>query len=92
MACRQCGQCCVYAIVPIPGATRDHDPMEIVSYLEAHNCKVYDGEQCLMLRIPMNCQHLEFDTATNTAHCLIYDRRPQLCRDYLCDAAREAQA
>ena len=93
MACKRCGQCCIYANVIMEGQRMAEDTQELARWFTDHHITVMPvsrpGGDVLGLRIPLVCQHLEFDTASGTAHCLSYDTRPQLCQDYICQAAKK---
>lgn len=93
-ACRRCGQCCTYVTVRMNNLNPDNDPQGQAQWFENHYLTVYpvpvddDGEKTLVVRIPLVCRHLEFDTATATAFCMDYENRPQMCRDHLCPVAK----
>lgn len=92
MACKRCGQCCMFACVIMEGLKVAEDKMELGRWFEEHHCKVIpvqrDEGTVLGLRIPLICRNLEIDTSSGTAHCMIYETRPQICRDHICEAAR----
>lgn len=83
MACTRCGKCCrTYAIA----MHRDEDYGRFLAYhglclraREGGGMEVY-GES--------KCRHLKSD-AKGRYRCAIYDDRPKICRDWLCDDARK---
>jgi Fe-S-cluster containining protein len=54
----------------------------MVDLLVAHGL-INEGEKSLTVKFAHRCQHLD---AKN--NCMIYEARPQICRDYLCGKAR----
>lgn len=78
--CVRCGKCC---LVFGMGVTEDD---QYRTFNELHGA-IYqlDGEHML---VKLRCQAVGFDYQRR-AHCVVYDERPQLCRNYLCEAARE---
>ena len=89
--CTRCGQCCTCAFIGLHSIRVDDDPQEFARWLAYHRCDVKglpteDGD-VLMIRIPMVCKHLAYDKQ-GLASCKIYDTRPQICRDHLCDKLR----
>jgi Fe-S-cluster containining protein len=77
--CVRCGKCCLIWGMK----AQDDGQYELFNRLHG---MIYedDGDHLLM---QARCQAVGFDLE-GRAHCVIYDERPQLCRDYLCDAAR----
>ena len=89
MECNRCGQCCTYSVFITDVKVAD-DPEEMGRWYRYHHLKVMSvprpGGDVLGVRVPLPCEHLEFDTATATAFCMIYATRPQICRDHICEA------
>ena len=86
--CNQCGMCCTFIVIPLPGITRDNDPLEVAKYAENHSIRTYVGEDgYIKLRIPINCKYLEWDTSTGKTFCLIHGKpeRPKICSEFKCE-------
>lgn len=41
----------------------------------------------MAINIPLVCQYLIYDTGSGMAYCKIYETRPQICREYICESA-----
>lgn len=90
MSCRRCGQCCNKALIVVDNCKLENPVYrDMARWYSYHHCqvKIDDRTGGMAIIIPLVCQHLEFDPASGTAICLIYDKRPQICRDYICEAA-----
>lgn len=89
--CKRCGQCCSVAFVGLHSIKIDDDKQEVYRWLGYHSCKPSrlqtDDGDCLMIRIPIICQHLSFKKGI--AHCGIYDNRPMICKDFTCVKMRD---
>lgn len=94
MACRRCGQCCTLIHFCLGGIELAKDSQEFARYVSYHRCEVFgvdleDGRgEVLGVKIPLTCQHLEFDGNTGLASCAIYETRPQICKDHQCNFAK----
>ena len=92
MGCRRCGQCCNKAVLILEGhnmaLAKNRD---VAQWYSHHHCDVkVDSETGdLAIFIPLVCKHLNYDTKSGISHCMIYETRPQICRDYLCEAAEK---
>lgn len=89
MACRRCGQCCNKALLIMDGCNLAQEKMrDLAQWYSYHHCEIRaeEGTGNMSIMIPMVCQHLNFNPETGFAACLIYDKRPQICREYLCEA------
>jgi Fe-S-cluster containining protein len=68
---------------------------EYARYVAAHRMKVMvvdledGGARALAVMVPLTCEHLEYDGNTGLCSCAIYEARPKICRDHLCNAAKE---
>lgn len=81
MGCDRCGRCCKELVFPLGG---DAEWMrKLTEFLEFTRPEVFGGVPG-GLRIRVNCQHLDAAGA-----CLIYDQRPEICRDFLCRKAKQ---
>jgi len=84
MACSRCGLCCLYTKIVMPDNDKGRDGTE---WVKLHGCKVVRENDQLAIIIPAICDHLYFDADSNHFACGIYDKRPQICRNYLCARA-----
>jgi len=50
--------------------------------------KMGDEPDVLACKVPLICQHLTFNPKTGLSACAIYEDRPPICRNFLCEAAR----
>lgn len=81
MNCKKCGGCCKTLILPL-GITVDDDSQK---WLEYHGIKVIRGNPISYIEIDAVCSNLKDN------QCSIYEQRPQVCRDYLCDKLKYAK-
>jgi len=87
--CKRCGRCCMDVFLTMWAITPENrkDVMEKGRWLAYHRCDVFltkkGGKDCLGLRIPLTCLHMDFRPSTGY-FCKIYDKRPKVCSDYLC--------
>ena len=93
-ACRRCGVCCSSAFLALANVPADQDREGLARWLSYHGCEPmrYPGENgdVLAVKIPLPCKHLACEPESGKTSCLIYESRPRVCRDYLCDKAKEA--
>ena len=97
MACKRCGQCCTRMTFIMGGMKIDGGPdvESFVRYVRAHRVDTRwiktseEGTPVLAVQVPLNCTHLIHDEQTGLCSCAIYEDRPEICRQYLCPAARE---
>jgi len=47
------------------------------------------GPEVLGVKMPLVCQHLKYNPKTGVSSCAIYENRPKVCRDFLCEAAKD---
>ncbi|MBN1509987.1 MAG: YkgJ family cysteine cluster protein [Sedimentisphaerales bacterium] len=84
--CEQCtGLCCRYFALPIETPRNREDYDDIRWYLCHRNTSVFVEKGDWYLSVSNKCRHLSQKNHT----CLIYDRRPNVCRTYRhddCDA------
>ena len=84
--CEKCrGLCCRYFALPIetPETREDYD--DIRWYLSHEDISIFVEDGDWYLSVSRKCRHLSEKNHT----CLIYDRRPKICRKYRhanCDA------
>lgn len=95
MPCKRCGQCCTTVNFILGGVESDNDLQEFQRYVAYHRCEVYRVEQegkpdVMGVKLPLVCRHLDFDGNTGLCSCAIYETRPKICRDHLCNAAKES--
>jgi len=82
MPCTRCGECCLVAYVcRISARTKESDAYEafLASTRPKTFVRVSDG---LMVKVP--CEHLGKGRV-----CLVYENRPSVCREFLCEKAKE---
>ncbi len=74
MECRKCGKCCRQTLIHL---TKDLSESEM-------RVLIYKGGRIFGNRVIFNtpCIHLDSDGL-----CLIYEDRPQYCKDYHCEEA-----
>lgn len=77
--CIRCGDCCrKYALNLNLG-----EPM--TELLTAHYGK---PQNSIRVRVKHDCQHLRFDE-NGQSECAIYEERPAICRNFLCQPAQD---
>ena len=86
MACERCGNCCLYTKITIPDT---EDGIEGSKWVELHGCKVTRKNGDISVIVPAICDHLYFDPGKMHFVCGIYNERPKVCRDYLCNEAKK---
>jgi Fe-S-cluster containining protein len=84
VGCQNCGGCCVS--VPLHVRTPDDDWLRWARLFGVHATKRVDGVTKLTIFGP--CHNYEPDSLT---HCRDYENRPEMCRRFLCDAAKLGQ-
>jgi Fe-S-cluster containining protein len=72
----------------------DNDPDEFQRYVSFHRCQVYRATQeekpdVMGVKLPLVCRHLNFDGNIGECSCAIYETRPKICQDFLCNAAKK---
>jgi hypothetical protein len=70
-------RCCRYITVVLPPPRRKWDFDELSWFLSHENISVYVEARRWHLEVRNPCKHLTSDNL-----CAIYERRPQVCRDY----------
>jgi len=78
MSCRRCGDCCKQVVfrVPTEGSTL---------FWRLHGLEVFDVGDVEVVRIHDKCEWFDGETTS----CKNYERRPSICKDFLCDKAKE---
>jgi Fe-S-cluster containining protein len=95
MACKRCGQCCNTVFFILGSIKVDADEQEFSRYVSYHRCDVRrvdlgdGGAEALGVKMPLVCEHLRYNPKTGLSSCAIYENRPKVCRDFLCEAAKE---
>lgn len=88
--CKRCGRCCTSAIIRLPGI-KPNDGTGFAEWLAYHRTDVMtmqdDQSEYLAVRIPTLCMNLN-EHQDHTFSCKIYEKRPEICRSYLCNAAK----
>lgn len=75
---QQCqARCCHYIIVKIPAPRTRADHEEIRWWVAHEGISVHIAQRKWYLQVLARCHHLRPDNL-----CGIYERRPQVCRDY----------
>lgn len=88
--CRRCGHCCMTLFLALQNVPVDADTQEIGRWAHLHGCEPHryrDGS--LAIRVPLVCRWLELDEPTGRYRCRDYEHRPNVCRQYLCKAAKD---
>lgn len=79
MNCIDCSKCCQNIILPIavsPNADQ-------IRWIELHDVEVVKIRGITHLKINQPCNKL------NDNKCSIYNKRPQVCKDYTCQEFKE---
>ena len=78
--CTQCGECCSN-LLPMS----DEEVKEIKQYIKANGIKEHSHivAPLATLTIDMTCPFL--DDSKSCEKCTIYEVRPRICRDFICD-------
>ena len=85
MACKRCGRCCLYTKITLPNT---EDGIDGSKWIQLHGCEIKHSKNELAVIVPAICDHLYFDPKEGFA-CGIYNDRPKICRNYLCDKAKK---
>lgn len=81
MPCQRRGKCCKEFSIALPFDT------ELVRFYRYHGVTVRRRSETVMeLFFAARCMHYRDD------RCVIYEDRPTICRDYLCEEARKADS
>jgi Fe-S-cluster containining protein len=86
--CVRCGQCCTYAYIWLGHIEVDNDPNDFGKWLSYHHCDIKrmqtEGQpDTLGVRVPLVCKFLDHNAGIAT--CRIYEKRPNICREYVCE-------
>ena len=84
--CTQCGKCCSN-LLPMT----DEEVKEIKRYIKANGIKEHShiAAPLATLTIDMTCPFL--DDSKSCEKCAIYEVRPKICRDFICDPKQRAK-
>jgi uncharacterized protein len=85
--CHSCGAtCCRYVAVAL-AAPKERDDRDLIRWYLAHKkvCVYIDRDGDWWVQVGTDCRHIAAD-----GRCRIYERRPQLCRDYGTHACERA--
>ncbi len=93
--CLRCGTCCSSAFFALMNVSIEDDAQELARWMSYFGCEpmkypTSEGE-VLAVKIPMPCKHLAREPESGKMGCLIYENRPNVCREYLCKKARDAE-
>jgi Fe-S-cluster containining protein len=82
--CAGCGKCCRQVVFKV----RRDDLGELIKFYQMHDMDVRESEdgKSAVIVIRAKCDWLSLATL----RCKFYDKRPSICREYLCSAARRA--
>lgn len=75
--------------IKLDNQTVKDDKSELGRWIASHRCDVFDMDGNIGMKIPLVCIHLDFDKSTAVYFCKIYNNRPKLCVDFLCDRATD---
>ena len=80
MGCTRCGKCCKQVVFRVPKVEGS------MLFWRLHGIEFYDDKAAGMAVVVLHdkCEWLDGETL----RCKNYERRPQMCRDFLCDTAR----
>ncbi len=76
--CSNCGQCCSN-LLPLS----DNEVKRIKEYIKKHNIK--EQRHNAMVGVDMTCPF----RSEATRKCLIYEIRPEICRQFMCNHTKE---
>ena len=84
--CTQCGKCCSN-LLPMT----DEEVKEIKQYIKVNRIKEHSHivAPLATLTIDMTCPFL--DDSKSCEKCAIYEVRPKICRDFICDPKQIAK-
>lgn len=81
--CRQCGECCRYIKFEFDVPTKDG--LDAARWISFHrNCEAIIDNGKAKIKVWSPCRHLVYDRKTSMYNCLIYEKRPDLCKMYEC--------
>jgi len=77
--CGMCtnSKCCTYITEQLETPRSKHDFDHLLWQVSHENVEIYKDEDGWFLLVDARCTHLQRD-----GRCGIYDRRPQVCREY----------
>jgi Fe-S-cluster containining protein len=70
-------KCCTYITEQLETPRSKHDFDHLLWQVSHENVEIYKDEDGWFLLVDARCTHLQHD-----GRCGIYDRRPQVCREY----------
>jgi len=92
MACNRCGRCCMNPVVALHNLPVNGDKKEIGRWLQGHGVQIMKmdngKEEVLAIQFNSICGHLAFEG--NQTACRIYENRPVICREHICERAKDA--
>jgi Fe-S-cluster containining protein len=81
MKCKRCGTCCKFLDVVV---SFGYDEV-LAEFYKARGLKVvYTDKDQMAVEIPQRCPHLRRAYKGTIYSCAIYDKRPELCREWVC--------
>lgn len=91
MACKRCGICCKETFFVLKDVPLDNDTREIGRWAFYHGVKTskynIDGTNYLAVGLPGECKYLK--QKDGLYECSIYENRPRICKDYICEKSKE---
>jgi len=80
MSCKRCAKCCKQVVFRVPKGAD-----ESTLFWRLHNIEYYNDKAAGMAVIVIHdkCEWLDGESL----RCKNYDRRPAMCREFLCDEA-----
>lgn len=93
MACLRSGECCKSVYFVLENIPVNEDKREIGRWASYHpGVQVMrhrkDGVDYLAIKVPSDCMFLTKDEK-GLYGCAVYESRPQICKEYLCQAAKD---
>ena len=80
VTCIKCNECCKWMTFTLEGLSTEQEVAKYTEYYRRRGCRaVLKGRQ-LAIMVPYMCAVLKITAVGGM--CRIYDRRPQLCREY----------
>ena len=93
MHCNRCGKCCQSTFFALRDVPVNKDTREIGRWASYHGVKTMkypiDGIDYLAVSLPNPCQFLE--EKDGKCSCIIYENRPNVCKEYYCNKIGEAE-
>lgn len=79
--CRECGECCQWIAIDTA-----YDPTpDNLEYFKTRGVKTFIINGKIVMEVQQKCTH------HSVGGCMIYDKRPRVCRDYHCRRDKHAE-